>query len=180
MIRRRSLTGARSLLIRSQISRMRFGLPCFSLLVLLTLQVTQGHAQAGPSEQSLKGAWNVTIDFDGDIPTCSAPSLNTRDGGVIATACALNESPGYGQWVRTGNHEFAITFVGLEYDLDGTITGTPGASSGTYKVRASVHLSDNSSEFNGPFQTDIFDLAGNVVFTVTGTVTGQRIGVEPL
>jgi hypothetical protein len=149
----------------------------FFLLVALVPTV---YAQAGHSDQSLKGAWNTTIVFDGPIPTCSAPAINTRDGGVISNACALNESPGYGQWVRTGNHEFAITFVGLEYDLDGTMTGTLGASSGTYKVRARVHLSDNSNEFNGPFTTDIFDLNGNVIFTVSGTVTGKRIVVEPL
>jgi len=149
----------------------------FFLLLALTPMVC---AQAGPFDQSLKGAWNVTIDFGGLIPTCSAPAVNMRDGGVVANACALNESPGYGQWVRTGNHEFAVTFVGLEYDLDGTMTGTPGASSGSYKVRASVRLSDNSNEFNGPFTTDIFDLNGNVIFTVSGTITGKRIEVEPL
>jgi len=149
----------------------------FFLLVALAPMV---YAQAGPSDQSLKGAWNVTIDFGGLIPTCSAPAINTRDGGVVANACALNESPGYGQWVRTGSHQFAVTFVGLEYDLDGAMTGTPGANNGTYKVRARVHLSDSSNEFNGPFTTEIFDLNGNVIFTVSGTVTGKRILVEPL
>jgi hypothetical protein len=93
-----------------------------ALFCLLTALTVLGNAQSGSAGQSLTGAWNVTIDFQGIVPTCSAPSLMTRDGGVIASACGADESPGYGQWVRTGNDEFAVTFVGLEYDSGGTAT----------------------------------------------------------
>lgn len=144
-----------------------------ALLVLLTALTGIGYAQTGPPEHNLTGAWNVTIDFqDPDLPTCSAPALNTRDGGVVANACAANESPGYGQWVRTGNSEFALTFVGLEYAPDGTAIGT-------YKVRANVKLSHDSQEFNGPFRADVL-LYGGIQFTATGIVTAKRIVVEPL
>jgi hypothetical protein len=147
--------------------------PYVALLCLLTALAGISYAQSGPARQTLKGAWNVTIDFQGVIPTCSAPSLMTRDGGVIANACAANESPGYGQWVRTGNNEFAVTFVGLEY-------GPGGGANGSYKVRAKVSIGNDSQEFIGPFQTDMFDLDGNLIFTVTGTVTGRRVVVESL
>ena len=77
----------------------------------------------GSGPQSLAGAWNVTIDFEG-LPPCTAPSPLNADGGMIANACAASESPGYGQWVRTGNRRFAVTFVGLEYAPDGSTNGT--------------------------------------------------------
>jgi len=165
-------TGSFSAVVQRQISRVRPRAPYVVVLLLLTALAGFGYAQSGSSEQNLAGAWNVTIDFGGVIPACSAPALNNRDGGVISNACAANESPGYGQWVRTGNHEFAVTFVGLEYG--------PDPVPGTYKVRASVTLSDEAQEFSGPFQADTFDLNGNLTGSITGTVTGKRIVVEPL
>jgi hypothetical protein len=152
-----------------------------AVLCLLTVVTGVGYAQSGSSEQNLTGAWKVTIDFGGVIPACSAPAVNNRDGGVVSNACTANESPGYGQWVRTGNHEFAVTFVGLEYGVDedtGAVLGT--STIGTYKVRANLNLGNYAQEFSGPFKTEIFDLNGNLQFTVDGTVTGKRIVVEPL
>jgi hypothetical protein len=151
-----------------------------ALLCLLTVVTGTGYAQSGSSEQNLTGAWNVTIDFGGVIPTCSAPAVNNRDGGIVSNACTANESPGYGQWVRTGNGEFALTFVGLEYGVDentGAVLGT--STIGKYKVRANINLGNDGQEFSGPFKTEIFDLDGNLQFTVDGTVTGKRIVVEP-
>jgi hypothetical protein len=154
---------------------------CAALLFLLTAVAGIGYAQSGSSEQNLAGAWNVTIDFGGVLPACSAPALNTRDGGIVSNACFPNESTGYGQWMRTGNGEFAITFVGLEYEVDEDTGAVLGASTtGTYKVRANITLSSDAQQFTGPFKTEIFDLDGNLIFTVTGTVTAKRVVVEPL
>lgn len=77
-------------------------------------------------EQTFAGAWNVTIVFDNPaLVGCTTPALNTKDGGIVAQGCDLSESPGYGEWRRIGNHEFAATFVGVSYGAPGTgITGT--------------------------------------------------------
>jgi hypothetical protein len=141
---------------------------------VLTALSGVGFGQSSLGGQSLQGAWNVTVSFDGvPQPICTAPSLNTGDGGVIAGGCSLAESPGYGQWVRVGNGEFAITFVGSTYDAGGAINGS-------YKVRAKVKVSNNVQAFSGPFRTDVFDLNGNVVFTTPGTVAATRIVIELL
>jgi hypothetical protein len=66
-----------------------------------------------------------------------------------------------------------VTFVGLEYAPD-------GSTNGTYKVRFEGTLSDDSQEFRGPFKTDRFDLSGNVIFAVTGTVRAKRIVAKGL
>lgn len=135
-----------------------------------------GYAQTDPgSSQTLAGAWNVKIEFDTPgLEGCTAPAMNTADGGVMAGACTLAESPGYGQWVRTGNRTFGITFVGQGFDL------ATGAISYTYKVRASARLTQDLQQFSGPFVTDIFAPDGTVVFTASGLVTGDRVNVEPL
>jgi hypothetical protein len=137
---------------------------------------TTGHAQAdAQSGQSLAGAWNVKIEFDTPgIEGCTAPGLMTSDGGIVAGGCSLAESPGYGRWVRTGNHRFASTFVGQGFDL------ATGAINSTYKVRARVRLSKDLQQFSGPFVTDIFAPDGTLVFTASGIVTADRVTVEPL
>jgi hypothetical protein len=127
------------------------------------------------SGQSLEGAWNVKIASDTPgIDGCAAPAVITRDGGIVAAGCSLAVSPGYGQWVRTGNHRFALTFVGQGFDL------ATGAINSTYKVRARVRLRQDLQQFSGPFVTDIFALDGSLILTATGTVTADRVTVEPL
>ncbi len=130
-------------------------------------------AQSNQGGQSLAGAWNVSIHFDGGIPPCAAPTVFNADGGMVANACSLNESPGYGTWVRTRDHEFASTFIGLEF-------GSDGSTVGTYRVRAKATLSSDGLTFTAPFKTEIFALDGTVIFAATGTVTARRILVEPL
>jgi len=133
-----------------------------------------GYADAG-SSQSLEGAWNVKIEFDTPgVEGCTAPGLNTRDGGVIAAGCSLAESPGYGRWVRTGNNQFETTFIGQGFDL------ATGAINSTYKVRARARLRKDLQQFTGPFVTDVFALDGTLVFTASGIVTADRVNVEPL
>ena len=127
------------------------------------------------SGQSLEGAWNVTIESDTPgIDGCAAPAMITSDGGIIAAGCSLAVSPGYGQWVRTGNRRFAVTFVGQGFDP------ATGAINSMYKVRARVRLRQDLQQFSGPFVTDIFALDGSLILTASGTVTANRVTVEPL
>jgi hypothetical protein len=144
------------------------------IAVALASWTATGHADAR-SGQSLAGAWNVKIEFDTPgVEGCTAPGVNSADGGVIAAGCSLAESPGYGQWVRTGNRTFEITFVGQGFDL------ATGAINSTYKVRARVRLHEDSQQFIGPFVTDVFAPDGSLLITASGLVTADRVNVESL
>lgn len=149
-------------------------------LVIMTAMLAGWNATASAqadskSGQSLAGAWNVKIEFDTPgIEGCTAPGVISADGGIVAAGCSLAESAGYGQWVRAGNGTFNITFVGQGFDL------ATGAITSTYKVRARVTLSQDLQQFSGPFVTDVFALDGTLLFTATGTVTADRVTVEPL
>jgi len=135
-------------------------------------------AQLPNSGQSIEGAWNAAIEFDRPgLPPCPpAPTLTiattANRGSLIAESCWASEGAGYGGWERTGRNQFAITFKGNSFAPDGTVAAT-------YKVRAWVSLDPSTNAFNGPFQTQVFDLSGNVVDTLTGRVNAVRIAVEP-
>ena len=149
----------------------------FSLHLAIALALmlsTAANAQQSPnSGQSLEGAWSVTIDISGG-PTCrSAPAVFTREGTIIADSCSLSLAVGYGAWVRTGNRQFATTFVGNVYGPDGAVVGS-------YKVRSSLSVDTVGDSFSGSFTTQFFDATGGLTFTTNGTVRASRIQVEPL
>jgi hypothetical protein len=134
--------------------------------------VTSYRTISTAGEQSIAGAWNVTIVFDNPaLVGCTTPGLLTADGGDIAAGCDVSESPGYGQWRRTGNGEFAITFVGVNFGAAGT------GIVGTYKVRSRVTL--NEGTLTGPFLAEVFAPDGTVLVSETGRVIARRIGIEP-
>ena len=152
-------------------------LRCLTIAAILAFTST-GTAQSTVSGQTLEGAWNVTIVFDqpGLPPCASAGSVFTTvspgRGTVIAESCYASEGAGYGSWVRTADSRFAATFIGNSFGPDGTVVST-------YKVRASVSLGPTGDAFTGPFTTEFFELTGNLLGTVTGTVSAARIMVEP-
>ena len=57
--------------------------------------------------------------------------------------------------------------------------GPDGTVAATYKVRGWLSLGPTGDTFAGPFTTEFFDLAGNLLGTVTGTVSAARIIVQP-
>lgn len=146
-----------------------------SVIVMATLLGSWSLTGVAKSAQTLEGAWNINISFDTPgVEGCTAPGLNTADGGVMAAGCSLAESTGYGQWVRTGHNRFEITFVGQGFDL------ATGAITSTYKVRARVRLSQGEQQFIGPFVTDVFALDGTTLFSASGLVKADRVTVESL
>lgn len=148
------------------------------ILIAAMLSCSTTTAQSLLPVQTLEGAWNASLVFnEPGLPPCApAPALAVATapgrGTMVAESCYASESAGYGAWLRTGNNQFAITFIGNSFGADGTV-------SGTYKVRAWVSLNSTQNSFTGPFTSEIFDLGGNLLVTFTGTVTGTRIVVEP-
>ena len=151
----------------------RFFNRVFIAIVVITVAgwgMTGFGQAADPSGDSLRGAFNVTVNFDDpNIPGCVAPTMNTADGGVMAAGCSLAESAGYGQWIKTGKGTFNVTFVGQGFDL------ATGAITTTYKVRATVSWTTDHSHWAGPFVTDIYLPDGTLIFSASGVVNGDRI-----
>ena len=119
----------------------------------------------------LDGTWTVTVTPTG--PDAPPPFVNVAtffpDGKLASVD--VDGTTGLGEWIRVGNRQYALTFVG-PFLLDGHPVN--------FKVRGNITLSDNSDQFTGPFQTDVFDAAGNKLFSIVGTVNAKRVRVEPM
>jgi hypothetical protein len=156
----------------------KFATLVVSLIVLVGTVLLPSHASAqsdvsrGNSEDALEGAFVVTSVLDSG-GTSVIHRLFTRDGKVVAPSPSASGSTGVGEWVRTAHRQFAITFVAFGRNS----TGNPAV---TAKVRVSVTLNESGDELSGRFQNEISDLSGNLITTLTGTVHGVRIQVEPL
>ena len=139
--------------------------------LITTLTSTQSSATpGGSSAPDLEGSWKITV-----MPTGGGPIADfctfTKGGGLLNTDPDPNLSTGIGTWVRTGGHQFAVTFV--HFLSDG------GAPLGTLKVRAELTLNSQTDTFSGPFRTDVV-IGGDVVQSICGTVQGERVSVESI
>jgi hypothetical protein len=131
----------------------------------------QGHG----ADKTVVGSWFVTVT-PSVMPAFVGLITSSADGGLIETnaltlASSL-ESPGHGQWIRIKPGRYAMTFVNLEVNPDGSFAGTG-------KVRSTVTLDPSGNELSGTFQVDIFDPNGVLLFSDSGTVSATRIEVEP-
>jgi hypothetical protein len=119
------------------------------------------------------GAWTLNVeDFDNEL-ICISSSLVHPDGGIAVNSCSANQSPGYGQWVRTGRREYAVTLFGVVY-------ADNGKANRFYRVRATVVVGQDGVHFSGPSITDVFWFTGYTESARGGSLQGHRIFVEGL
>jgi hypothetical protein len=137
------------------------------------------------ADRELVGSWMVA-----GTPT-GAPSGGparllvsfSADGIALRTAPLQQAAPAalgvgkmlisttHGEWVRTGDREFGLTFVGFAFDDAGQFLATQ-------RIRVAVRVDDASMSFSGPFRTDFVGADGTVKASSAGTVEGTRIVVE--
>ena len=147
--------------------------------VALTFASTAAPASAqtpgiSPVSQQLSGSWFGELNIP-NIPQLRVFMIYSPDGTITATSSnnPAVESHQYGAWVRVGDRLFSLTVLGFNYDAKGNYIGYR-------KIRATISLTPDLSEFQGDGEADILDPAGNVLFSVpTLTVHGKRIVVEP-
>jgi hypothetical protein len=128
-----------------------------------------GHA-TGDHGQGVLGTWLVDVRPTGDEPLQAMLTLSPG-GGVIETE---STSPGtaQGSWEHRPGGGVALTFQRFEFDEQ-------GQPAGRIVVRAELNPA-GGGELSGPFEVDVFDPQGNVVFSGTGTATAERFEVQPL
>jgi len=141
-----------------------------SILAITALVLTNPsvRAQSGgnQTEQNhLAGTWMSNAEPG------VAPGLISfmSDGRVILTGTvtigpipgpglALLRSTGHGEWIRTGNHEFASTVFLLVSDLTTDFVNL-------VKVTATIKLSETSGELTETGTVSVLDTNGNVLFS---------------
>lgn len=79
-----------------------------------------------------------------------------------------------GEWVRTGNREFALTWISI------ITNATDGTYFGMFQDKATLHYNADLTELSGDFTFDAFLADGTKVFSGKGKMTATRIRVAPL
>ena len=148
-----------------------------TVAILVTVTSTRSqHRSISPTGQHLEGSWmgTATINVPGQSPI-TQPFLTTYhpDGTMLLVLSTPLQSVATGEWVRTGDRQFAVTHVRFTFDENRRLTGT-------LKVRATLQLHESLDAYSGQSKTDTLDTNGNVVRSVEATLQAKRIGVEPL
>ena len=156
--------------------KSKIALVVVTLVALIVAGAALVYAQprlmaADRDPHSLVGSLTISV-----IPAPGAPIppfvnyvAYTKDGLTICSR--ENGQAGVGTWIRTGGNQFAATFTGIDVSDGQTIQ---------YKVRTAVELGQDGETWTAPFITEISDLDGNPLFTITGTSQGTRMHTETL
>jgi hypothetical protein len=128
-----------------------------------------GHHPGGHHDQRILGTWLVDVMPTGEAPFQAMVTFSPG-GGLVETESG---SPGtaLGSWKSLGRRRVAATFQRFEFTPE-------GEPAGRVVVRTEVIV--RRDEFSGPFEFEVFDLEGNVVFSGAGTATATRFPVQPL
>lgn len=128
-------------------------------------------------KKALAGSWLATVTIPGGPPPFKALFTFTEDGNVISPAQGgvtgtTVFTAAHGTWSHLGGRSFAFTAVSLVY------SPTTGNLTGLFKLRGTLTLDGN--EWSGPQKNELFNPAGNLVFSGDSTAQAQRIKVELL
>jgi hypothetical protein len=144
-------------------------------LLLATLAAAPGVSAQAPAEHPAVGVWLT----DGSPDDSTNPlDLTTIAPGGIATI-ALPDGTGYGPWAATGERSADATFLISQRDPEAGFVGYA-------TIRTSIEVAEDGQSFAGTYTIEFpAAMAEAMGLTVgqqvgPGTVTGQRIAVEPM
>jgi hypothetical protein len=153
-------------------------------------------ALAGPGLQAeerrtLEGAWamTVTVTDPPGFPALKSLITFTAGGEVLESRRPyfpftpfgpVLETGGHGAWVATGRRRFAVDFRFLLQAAPNNAAFPNGEDLGTDRIRLQIQRDRSGDGFTGTFMSEARDADGNLVFQAHGTVSGVRLGVEPL
>jgi hypothetical protein len=143
------------------------------VVALAALTVTSAAAArpAAPQRKAhghpagILGTWSVQVKPKG-APSFAGLVTFTQGGGLIETE---SDQPGTGQgsWHRIAGRRFAFAFESFIF--------SPTGPAGHVVVRGRITLRHGT--LSGPFKFDVFDTAGHIVQSGSGTASGTRFAI---
>ena len=141
------------------------------------------NSDQGANPRALPGTWIVQVSLDPNTVPPGTP-LNFMQlvtygagGGYVESnnGPAAGQPPGQGNWVRTGQRQYASTELRLGFNTAHIFTGI-------IKIRSVLTLSESGDEFTTSIQTDIFPPYATTPLPLhpAGTSHGTRVAIEPL
>jgi hypothetical protein len=135
------------------------------------------------SDPGVAGSWFLTIVATNPPLGSFNGLISFHVGGVVTEARryfvpatplgALLETSGHGAWKPTGNRSYEAFFRFFLQEAP----PSEGRPLGTDNVRLRFTLDSAGENLTGAFESNLKDNANEVVFTVRGTVSGERISV---
>jgi hypothetical protein len=159
---------------------MTFGKFSSTLTATITLAIAATVLNAQTAQKSdpeqLQGSYTVTVSLDGVPGEFKGFVTYTSDGTAVANEVVPFAPPldnatfteDHGGWVSLGAGRFAVTFIKFA-----CIKQTFVAS-----VRSRAIVESDEKGFHGRFRLDILDPSGQVLFSGTGNIQGERIVVD--
>ncbi len=138
-------------------------------------QAESFYDDADPRKTAIVGSWLGTTG-EGNKILLSCTSDGIALSSVQSEVSSIPElgvlTPGHGAWKYLGGRRFAVTEVGILYDIN------TGHLLGFLKARPVFVLNRAGDEMSGTDHVEITDPDGNVVFTGTGETHYKRIKAE--
>jgi hypothetical protein len=141
-----------------------------------------------PSGGSIVGSWVLNIaggpapeiqvisfTSDGIVVTSNTPTQPVQPGQGPPGVGRTYSTDNLGVWSQTGDHQFLITMVSVNYDETGAVVNS-------VKVIGALTTDAAGDSLSGQFRIEGFDPMGNLQFASPGPVaqfTGTRIVAEP-
>jgi hypothetical protein len=123
-------------------------------------------------EASIVGLWRSTFTSGGQVVDQGFDQWNS-DGTEI-----LNDTPPpstgnvcLGVYVRSGPQTFKLKHPSWTFDGAGNLNGTA-------IIREQVTVAPGGNTYRGTFTVDVYNLAGNHILHLEGTLAAQRITVD--
>ena len=157
------------------------------LILIITLVIfvasifAEANAQSPKAQKRrIEGSWRVTLtsgDFQQAERFTFIPGRSNDEGSLIFSneidsipPCGTDQ----GSWVRVGGRDFQTTHEAFCTDLE---TASP---SFRLKWREAITLGDDGDDLTGSGLFEVFDAAGELLFSAPFTLAGARMDVEPL
>jgi hypothetical protein len=110
---------------------------------------------------------NALLDFGYQVWHSDGTELTNSGGHNPAT-----QNYCMGVWGKTGFNSYELNHFALEYD------GTTGMVNGVANIREQITLSPSGQSLSGTFTVDAYDVKGNKVDHIGGSLTATRVTVD--
>ena len=121
---------------------------------------------------SIVGLWKTTFTSGGQVVD-QAFEIFHSDGTemMVDTAPPASDNVCVGVWAQVSGLGVKLNHPSWTFDDKGTLNGTAA-------IKMNLALDPHGASFTGTFSVDVFDLAGNNLMHLTGTVAGKRITAD--
>jgi hypothetical protein len=126
----------------------------------------------GPASTSIVGLWQVNFVSGGQIVDQAFEAFHSDNTEIMVdTSAPASDNVCIGVWAQTNGNTIKLNHPSWTFDSNGNLNGTA-------TIRTTVTAGPHANTFAGTFTVDVFDLAGNKILHLAGTVTGKRITAD--